>query len=226
MKRLVGSLALVGLLLGLSVNTADAQIQGSINYPAVAGSGVKFFVDYGRGMNDDALKSNYFGARAELGLSSLSLWAGAGSMKADEGVVGGAIDAQIGYGGGAAYKLIGVPGGLALSLQAGAGYMSLEGVNTLNVPFGLAASVGLPLVKPWAYAYGNWTRLSLSGFDGSTSEVGFGISGGVEVNFMMGLGFYLAGDWKTINFGDTSETAISPASLAAGLSFKVSPPGM
>lgn len=226
MKRFVGSLALMGLLLGFSADSAAAQIQGSIKYPAVGGAGVKVFVDYGRGMNDDALKSNYFGARAELGLSKLSLWAGAGSMKADEELIGEPIDAQLGYGGGAAFELVSVPGGLALSAQAGAGHMSLEGVNTLSVPFGLAAAIGLPLVKPWAYVYGDWTKVSLDGFDGSNSEVGFGISGGVELNLMMGLGFYLAGDWSTINFGDTPDTKTSPTSLAGGLSFKFSAPGM
>ena len=105
MKQILGGIALGALMLGLSIQPAAAQMHGFINYPAIGGVGVKISGDYGRGLNDESLKSNYFGGRAELGIPFVNFWAGIGSVKADDDFVVGENSSEISYGGGAAFNL-------------------------------------------------------------------------------------------------------------------------
>ena len=67
MNRLVGGFALAALILSLSVGSAAAQMHGLPVYGAVGEVGVTLMGDFGRGLNDDSQKSNYFGGRIELG---------------------------------------------------------------------------------------------------------------------------------------------------------------
>ena len=106
MKRLLCGFALIGLVLALSSEAASAQMAGFINYPAIGGVGVKVWGDYGRGLNDDAAKANYFGGRAELGIPAVSFWLGAGAVSPEEIEGAEAEGYEVTFGGGAGVNLI------------------------------------------------------------------------------------------------------------------------
>jgi hypothetical protein len=230
MKKILGSIALGALALGLSIQPASAQMHGFINYPAIGGVGLKISGDYGRGLNDESSKSNYFGGRAELGVPFFNVWAGIGSFKAGDEFVVGENSSEISYGGGAALNLLKGPlVPVRVSLQAGAGYLSEEGGSQLTVPFGLAAAINVPTpgvgIVPWAYAFAEYHSISPD-VGSSVNKIGFGISGGLEVNLPMGLGFYAALDWSTVDYGDGPDTGITPLFLAAGATYKISVPSL
>lgn len=230
MKRILGSIALGALALGLSIQPVSAQMNGFINYPAIGGVGLKISGDYGRGLNDESSKSNYFGGRAELGIPFFNVWAGIGSFKAGDEFVVGENSSEISYGGGAALNLLKGPlVPVRVSVQAGAGYLSAEGESQLTVPFGLAAAINVPTpgvgIVPWAYAFAEYHSISPDVGD-SINKIGFGISGGLEVNLPMGLGFYAALDWSTVDYGDGPDTGITPLFLAAGATYKISVPSL
>lgn len=232
MNRLAATAA--GVVLAICVNDAPvaAQMHGYINYPAIGGVGVKLWGDYGRGLNEDAYKSNYFGGRAELGLPILNVWAGLGSVKASDELAMGENSSQMSYGGGASLNLIKGPlAPVRVSLQAGLGHISEEGAKQTTIPFGLAAAFNVATsgvgIVPWAYAFAEYNRLCPDMADAS-SKVGYGISGGIELNLIVGLGFYAAVDWSTVDFGEsgTSDAKQSALYAAAGLSYKISVPSL
>jgi hypothetical protein len=227
MKQILRGIALGALALGLSLQPASAQMYGFINYPAIGGVGLKISGDYGRGLNDESSKSNYFGGRAELGIPFVNFWAGIGSVKASDEFVAGENSSEISYGGGAAFNLLKGPMvPVRVSVQAGAGYLSRDGSSHLTVPFGLAAAINVPTpgvgIVPWAYAFAEYQSISPDVGD-SMNKIGFGVSGGVEVTLPVGLGFYAALDWSTVDFGDGS---ITPLFLGAGLSYKITVPSL
>jgi hypothetical protein len=65
MKRFVGGIAVLALALGLTASVASAQMHGLPVYGAVGGVGVTIMGDYGRGLNDESGKTNYFGGRID-----------------------------------------------------------------------------------------------------------------------------------------------------------------
>ncbi len=227
MKRTTVGFALVALVLGLSGEAASAQMYGFVNYPAVGGVGLKISGDYARGLNDDANKSNYFGGRAELGIPLANFWAGAGSGKPE----GDGAESQFGWGGGAAFNLIKGPlVPVKVSIQASYASVSPTGGSISTIPFGVAAALSLGTggvaVVPWAYAFGEYWTLSPDQGD-SQSEFGYGISGGLEVNLPVGLGFYGAVDWSSIDWGEGDLSArVNPLIAAFGVSYKVTIPSL
>lgn len=230
MKRTFGGIALAVVFLVISSYPTAAQMYGSINYPAVGGIGVKISGEFARGLNDESLKSNYFGGRGELGLPFLNVWAGAGSVKPDAELAGGESSAEMTYGGGAAFNLLKGPlVPVRISVQAGVGYLSVDGSSQMTVPLGLSAAINVPTpgigIVPWAYAFAEYQRISPDVGE-STGKIGYGISGGVEVSLPVGLGFYGAVDWHTIDFGegDATDTRISPLFVGVGLIYKIQVP--
>jgi len=228
---------LAGLILAFSSEATSAQMHGMVTYPAIGGVGVKIFGDYAKGMNDDSFKSTYFGGRAELGIPFANFWAGIGSVKADSATVGAATSSEMTYGGGAAFNLLKGPMvPVRVAVQAGYGSYKEDisdnvSAKLTKIPFGLSAAINLPTsgvaIVPWAYAFGEYQSRSVTGFD-SENKIGFGVSGGLEVNLQMGLGIYAAVNWSTIDFGVEGETdtSESPIYLAAGLNYKISVPSL
>ena len=230
MKRFFCGFALIGLILGLSSKDASAQMAGFINYPAIGGVGVKLWGDYGRGLNDDAGKANYFGGRAELGIPVASFWVGAGAVSPDQ-VEG----YEVTVGGGAGINLIKGPMvPIKVSVQAGyatiaSGRFTGEGGRLRTIPFGLAAAANLGTggvsVVPWAYAFGEWVHLNPT--DGeSLSKIGYGISGGLELNLPVGLGIYAAIDWSSVDLLGGTDTRTNPLTAGFGLSYKATIPSL
>jgi len=238
MKRFLCELALIALILGLSSEAASAQMAGFVNYPAIGGVGVKVWGDYGRGLNDDAAKANYFGGRAELGIPAVSFWLGAGAVSPEEIEGAEAEGYEVTFGGGAGVNLIKDPmAPVKISVQAAVGTMASSrftgdrGRQT-TIPFGLAAAgnlgTGGVTIVPWAYAFGEYISLSPSSEVGgeSLSKVGFGISGGLELNLPMGLGIHAAIDWSSVDLVGETDTKVNPLTLALGLSYKATVPSL
>ncbi len=226
MKRFLGGLALVALVLSLSGEAVTAQMHGLPVYGAVGSVGVTLNGDFGRGLNDDSQKSNYFGGRIELGLPVVNLYAGAGTVKPE----GDGAESSIAFGGGAAVKLLKGPDApVGVGIQAGLGYLSEEGDTFMKVPFGVLVAFNVPstgvAVTPWVMPRGEWQRISIEGFD-SQSKIGFGASGGLSVVLPVGLDFHAAIDWHTIDFGDGPDTSTSPLYVGVGVSYHITVPSL
>ena len=97
MKRLVG-IVTAGLILCVTPAVAYGQLFGSVVPNAAIGPGVRITGDYSRGLNDESGETNFFGARAGVGLPGFSFWGGFGSVKNG--------DSEVTFGGGVAIKVV------------------------------------------------------------------------------------------------------------------------
>jgi hypothetical protein len=224
MKRFLGGFALVALILGLSSEAASAQMHGLPVYGAVGGVGVTLMGDFGRGLNDDSDKSNYFGGRIELGLPMVNLYAGAGTVKPE----GDLAESSITFGGGAHVKLLKGPDApVGVGVQAGLGYLSEDGATFMRVPFGVVLAFNVPstgvAVTPWIAPRAEWQRISVEGFD-SESKIGFGASGGLSIVLPVGLDFHAALDWMTIEF--VEGFSFKPLVVGVGASYHITVPSL
>jgi hypothetical protein len=202
MKRISLIIALLGSVFG--VHQAAAQWQGMPiwNNPK-GGTGVILSGDVGF-PNTDAGKGTAFGARAELGLTALSLTAGVSSWKPD-----GAGSSTTTWGGVGQFRLIGgslIP--LALNIQVGAGTGSAINTGTVtqdkitNYFAGAGVSVNVPTpginIEPYLSVSNRWHSES----GGSTvSNIGWVL--GANVGFGM-FGMHIAYDSESYGGGTTS----------------------
>lgn len=225
MRKATFMVALGALLFGLAAQPAAAQLHGNAVYPAMPGPGVTIAGDVALGINDDAKilgeSPMFAGGRITLGMPMFSVWAGAGMVPM--GIEG--VDSEIAFGGGAGVHLLNAPAApVTVSLQAGVGYLSETGASQLMVPAGALVVINVPSesvdVQPWVMPGIRWVRWSVDGFD-SSSELGFGASGGLMVTLPMGFGFHVTADWMTI--GDPSA---SPMYVSGGLHYKVNVPSL
>lgn len=228
MTRILGRTAGLALALGLVAGPAAAQMLGNpVYFSPKGGTGLTISGDYGRGVNDESGKTDYFGGRATLGLPMVSISAGAGSVSAE------GADSEIGFGGALAVNILKAPLlPVAVNLQGGVGYLkegdptTLE-ATTLNVPVGVGIAINVPSpavsVEPWAAPRVNIQRVEVTSGTGSASdtEVGFGASAGVNVGLPMGLGFHVAADWMTVG-----DPAVKPLYIGVGAHYKFTIPGL
>jgi len=234
MKKILGGIAGVVLTLGLFAGPATAQLHGNATYALTSGTGFTLFGDYGRGLNDDAWKSNYFGARAALGLPVLSLWAGAGTSKADEALDSDA-ESEMAFAAGAAINIVKGPlVPVFVALQASAGFRSEENTgSTMYVPIGLVAAINVPAptidITPWVMPRVELQRFSPDQGD-SQSEFGLGFSAGLDVTLPTGFGFHIAGDWRSINdvteLVEADQLKKKPGIISAGIHYKFAIPSL
>jgi hypothetical protein len=221
MKRFIGGIAVVALATGLVADAASAQLTGNPVYAINPGVGVTLNGDFGRGLNNESGKTNYFGGRVVLGVPMLSFWVGGGLW--DSRIVG--ADKEVTLGGGAAINLIKAPVlPVALSLQMGAGTMSCgTDCSTLDVVVGPALRINVPTpgvgIEPWIMPRVHVMRASVMGY--SATETGFGASGGININSPMGLGFHAVLDMLAI--GDPS---VTPLKGGVGLHYTIAVPSL
>ena len=243
MKRFLGGLALVGLLLS-PAGTAQAQLFNMPVWSSPAfGSGVGIYGDFGVGLNDDAKFTDpvtetlnsaplAFGGHVMVGVSMFQIWAGASYVDPKDDNDPALIDNEVSFGGAVALTLYrGATSPVVVNLQVGAGYVkfadaAMEEEEIWNFPVSLgiahdAQLQGGAAVKPWIapvlQIYNTKsTEAGVSG--GSETDIGFGVAGGIEVVLGMGLGFYVNADWQTVTFGDADEST-RPFRLGAGLSY-------
>lgn len=225
MNKLCGRVACIVLAAGMMAAPAVAQLHGNPTYPAIYGTGFTLLADYGRGLNDEAWKSNYFGGRAALGLPMVSLWAGAGTVKTDETLDPGS-ESEIVYGGGGAVNIVQGPlVPVIVALSAGFGYLSEEGYgSTITVPAGVVLAINVPSptvdVKPWIMPRVELQAFSPeSGLLDSQTEFGVGVSGGLNVTLPTGFGFHVTADWRSLN-------DMTPIYLGGGIHYKFPIPSL
>ncbi len=203
-------------VLGLLASPALAQMLGNpVYFSPKQAVGLTIAGEYGRGLNDNSGKGNYFGGRAILGLPKVAITAGAGSWKPE------GFDAQLSFGGDVAVELPMAPAvPVAISLQAGAAYNSESGVKTIHVPLGAAVAFNVnspgASVEPWVGPRVDIVRVSNGG---SFTDTNIGASGGVNVSLPTGLGFHVALDFLKVT-GGSSLTA------GAGVHYNIKIPSL
>jgi hypothetical protein len=159
--------------------------------------GLGLSADYGR-PNGDAGRGNAFGARASLGIGTVTVGAGAAAWKPDS-TQGGGADWVSSVGATAAIRLIG--GSLrpfAVNFQVGAGptarASSVVGTRPaatiVTVSCGVSTVLPLPGFRVEAYASPGLRRYGVSGAD---DETAFGWVLGAELDLGR-LGFHVAYD--------------------------------
>ena len=209
-----GRLSAMVAVLGLFASPALAQMLGNpVYFSPKQGVGLTIAGDYGRGLNDNSGKTNYFGGRATLGLPMFAITVGGGSASPEVG------DAVTTFGASAAVTVIKGPMvPVTLSLQAGVGSYEVGTVRVMNVPVGaaLAFNVSSPgaSVEPWVAP-----RLNITKPSGGDAEMDLGASGGVNVGLPSGLGFHLAVDYVAVSGG-------SPILVGAGVHYTIKIPSL
>jgi opacity protein-like surface antigen len=226
MRVSVVRVALATMLALISAGTASAQAAGLpvINSGIVNGVGLALDV----GIPNDAAGGG---------------WATGATVKAGFGVLGvsGTVsrldpsDADAVWSGGATANMK-VFGGplipIAVTLQGGAGYVSTDfgclpgdtdcDITQWHFPVGLGVSFTIPnpalAIKPWIAPRLDVLRTSV-GDSGSETDAGIGISGGVELNLLNGMGFHVAYDWS-------KHDDIKPGIFAAGFHYTFRVPGL
>lgn len=220
MNRFIGGIAVVAMFASMMASSANAQIHGNPVYGITPGVGVTINGDFGRGVNDDAYKTNYFGGRVIVGTPAASFWAGGGILKNG--------DSEVSFGGGAAVHVLKGPAvPVSVSIQAGVGVISEEFLDetytTMNIPVGPVFTFDVPSpaadVSPWVSPRVHIMRTSGGGE--SDSEIGFGASGGINVTLPTGLGFHAALDIMTI--GDPS---MKPFYAGGGVHYTIAVPSL
>lgn len=170
-------------------------------------------------------------------------WATGATVKAGFGVVGltgtvSRLDPSDGDAvwSGAATANMKVFGGplipIAVTLQAGAGYSAPKfsclsvtpdcDIKQWHFPAGLGISFTIPnpalAIKPWIAPRVDVLHASVEG-EGSDTDVGVGVSGGVEFNLLNGMGFQVAYDWS-------KHDDVKPGIFAAGFHYTFRVPGL
>jgi hypothetical protein len=200
------SVAVAGLALVLAAQPVSAQLVGlPVYFSPKGGTGIMLAGDFGRVSsnkldgNSSPVHPTSLGGRATLGLPLVTL--GVGVSVYDPKVT--TQESEIQYAGSAAFKVFGGPlVPLAVSLQAGAGYLSVGSgvfaVKMVNVPIGLGAALNIPTpgasLEPWVAARVHIRSTSSGG--ASITQTGTGLSGGLTLGFPMGLGLHVAADWS------------------------------
>ena len=229
MKRFLGGIALIGLLLSLA-GTAQAQLFNMPVWSSPAfGTGVGIYGDFGVGLNDDAKFFDSsplaYGGHVVLGLSMFQIWGGANYVDPKDPATTGGLDKEVTFGGGAALTLYkGATTPVVLNLGVGVGYAKFGAtgseVKQWNFPVTLGIAYDAQLeggasVQPWIAPV-----LQIYNTKNGTSEtdIGFGVAGGVQFSLAMGFGAYVSADWQTVTFGSALEST-KPFRLGAGLSY-------
>ena len=200
MKRHAGIMASMVLSAAVFAQPATAQLRGSpVYFNPRGGSGLMLALDYGRGVNDESGKTNTFAGRASLGIGPFSLGGGIGATD-----VGSGDDYELQYMGNTALRIFG--GGLlpvSLSLQAGIGILDISDLDSkfLSFPVGLGLGINVPTpgfsFDPWIAGRYTIHRTEIGTME-SFDQNAWGVSGGVDLNFLIGLGLHLSVDWESI----------------------------
>ena len=234
MKRfaMFGAALLWGM--ALIVRPAVAQMNSiPVYFNPKGGTGLMVAIDLGRGVNDESGKNTAAAFRTALGIGPVTIGGSVGLVNPDEGgLVGRELESQ--YMGNIALRLFG--GGLlpvSISLQGGVGVLDISDINTkiVTVPVGLGLGFSIPTpgfsFDPWIAGRYTFVRTKDATFPvaATANQNSFGISGGLNFNFLMGLGFHVAGDWQR-NPAELSIPKTKPFVLGIGLNYTFRMPGL
>ena len=240
MKRFTMFGAAVTLGLALVAGPVVAQMKSiPVYHNPKGGSGLLLAADFGKGMNDESGKNTAFAFRTGFGVGPVTFGASFGTVNPTDDA--GERQSETQWMANMGLRLFG--GGLApvsLSLQGGIGVLSRTGegaggvdAKVVNIPVGLGLGFSVPSpafnFEPWVATRVQYTRNEVSTFN--ANQVGFGISAGVDLSFLMGLGFHIAGDWETnpleVLGGSGFEIPkTTPFVLGIGINYRISIPGL
>ncbi|MCH7714687.1 MAG: hypothetical protein IH876_01010 [Gemmatimonadetes bacterium] len=216
MKSFVGCAAALALAVGLVVAPAAAQLNSiPVYFNPKGGTGFTLAGDFGKGVNTQSGKNTAFGVRASVGGGPFSIGAGVGTVSL-------AGQSEVQYMGNAALRIVGGPLiPVSVAVQAGVGYLKVASVKTLNIPIGIGIGLSVPTpgfsFDPWIAPRVTVNAVEILGI--TTTNSGVGVSGGVNLAFVMGLGLHLGFDWTKVG-GST------PLIIGAGVHYKFGPPGI
>ncbi len=194
--------------LGLAAAPAAAQVPGLPVYNSGVTRCVMAAADVGF-PNDDAGGGTTFGGTVSYGLSRFMVTGTVASWSPDAG------DAIVAFGGTGNLHLVGGPlSPLSVTLQAGVASWSqdvgAEDVSFLHVPVGVGVGLVIPSpavsLKPWIAP-----RLDLAKVDllpNDDWEANFGLSAGLDLAFVGGLGLRAAYDYVSADGGKPSAFSI------------------
>jgi hypothetical protein len=211
--------ALLAALGVAAVVPAAAQVRGLPVYNAGVARGIGLSADVGL-PNEDAGKGLAYGVSGSAGMGLLGLTATVAMYNPD-----GPAGAKAAVGGTVDYRVFGGPLiPLAVTLQGGVGYYNPEAadVSEFHIPVGIGFALTIPnpalAIRPWLAPRVDIVLHNLTGVQPQVLQPGgqppdastdthFGLSGGVELNFLNGFGlhaaydFVKAGDLKPGVFG-------------------------
>ena len=179
---------------------AAAQVRGIPVYNSGVPRGIGVYGDVGFA-NDEAGGGTGYGLTGKAGFGPLGVTALISTSKPDGG------DSDVSLGATLNYRVFGGPlVPLAVTLQAGAGWIKTEGADILDVPsldvttwhfpVGVGFTLTIPnpvlAIRPWLAPRLDIVRSSFGG--DSDTETNFGLSGGLEFNFLNGFGLHAAYD--------------------------------
>jgi len=199
------ALASLAVCLTAGGNAASAQVRGIPVYNNGIPSGIAIYGDVGF-PNSDAGKGTAFGVSGRAGFGPFGATAMLATFNPD-----GPGDNNVSVGATLNYKIFGGPLiPLSVTLQGGIGYSKpdiglLPGdEDELRFPVGLGFALTIPnpalAIQPWLAPRVDIIRVSGGGL--SDTETNFGISGGVELNLLNGLGVHAAYDLVFADGGD------------------------
>lgn len=191
--RVTHRLCAAALLLVLAAAPAAAQVRGVPVYNSGVPRGIGLYGDVGFS-NDRAGGGTGYGVTAKAGLGLFGVSAMISSSKPDGG------ESDVSVGGTLNYRVFGGPlVPLSVTLQGGAGHLKVDGtpdVTQWHFPVGLGFALTIPnpalAVRPWLAPRVDIVRTSVG--DADETDTNFGLSGGLELNLLNGLGLHAAYD--------------------------------
>ena len=222
------------LIMGSSLLAGPAVAQMNsipVYFNPKGGTGLLVAADLGRGINAESGKNTAVAFRTALGIGPVTIGGSVGRVNPDEGVLVVDRKWETQYMGNIALRVFG--GGLlpvSISLQGGVGVLDISDLSTkiVTVPIGLGIGFRVPTpgfsFDPWIAGRYTFVRNEVGLV--TVNQNSFGISGGLNFNFLMGLGFHVAGDWQRNPFKSVTVPETKPFVLGIGLNYTFRIPGL
>ena len=239
MKGLVGHTAALALGLALATSPAIAQLNSiPVYFDPNAGTGFTFGLDFGTGIKTESGKNTAFGARASVGGGPIRIGVGVGTVNPRVSATQRASELQ--YMGSLAMRVFGGPLlPVSITAQLGVGFQTQDIVvgpatieqKSVNIPIGIGIGFSAPTpgfsFDPWIAPRVQFSTTEI-GAD-KPARVGLGVSGGINLKFVMGLGLHLAFDVTSLpskTSGATTLLSATPATIGIGVHYSIGPPGV
>jgi hypothetical protein len=224
-QAVLGAVALAAALGGAP--SVAAQVRGIPVYNAGIPRGIGIYGDAGF-PNDEAGGGSAYGVTGRLGMGAFGATAMLSTYDPD-----GSNGSDVSVGATLNYRVFGGPlVPLAVTLQAGIGYAKpddqllpddgIADVSELRFPVGAGFALTIPnpalAIRPWLAPRLDIVRRSPEGLDAET-ETEFGLSGGLELNLLNGLGLHASYDAIFVDGGN-------PGVFGVGAHYTFSVPGL
>ena len=206
----------------LATVPATAQVPGLPVYNQGVPRGIGLYGDVGF-PNDDAGGGTAYGVTGRAGFGFVGVTAIVSPYNPD-----GPVDSYTSVGATGNLRIFGGPlVPLTVTLQGGAGYSKVDDAKDYRFPIGLGFALTIPnpvlAIRPWLAPRLDIVRTEIEGTGGLpdtyNTDTNFGLSGGLELNLLNGLGLHAAYD-RT--FGDGADPSVF--GIGAHYNFRV--PGL